>query len=95
MMKNHYVYPVVFEQAKNNVSFYFPDFPGFVGTHETVAKGISAARDLLEEAILQYEAASKPLPSPSDPKSIKLYDPTDRIVFIDVWMPPDEKNNNE
>lgn len=89
-MKNHYLYPCVFEQAKNNVGFYFPDFPGFVGTHETVEKGVPVARDLLAEAILQHKDEKKPLPHPSDSKDIELYDPSDRIVFIDVWLTPYE-----
>lgn len=86
-MKNHFIYPCVFEQAENNVSFYFPDFPA-VGTHESIEKGISTARDLLAESILQCESENQPLPAPTDPKDIKLYEPSDRIVFIDVWMAP-------
>lgn len=86
-MQNHYIYPCVFEQAENNVSFYFPDFPA-VGTHESIDKGIVAARDLLAEAILQCEDDMQPLPAPSDPKDIELHDPSDRIVFIDVWITP-------
>ncbi|MBH8606005.1 type II toxin-antitoxin system HicB family antitoxin [Thermoactinomyces sp. CICC 10521] len=87
-MKNHFIYPCVFEQAQKNVSFYFPDFPGFVGSHENIEKGLPVARNLLAEAILQYEAEGKELPSPSDPKDIELYDPTDRIVYVEIWMQP-------
>ncbi|WP_124728821.1 type II toxin-antitoxin system HicB family antitoxin [Staphylospora marina] len=87
-MKNHYVYPVVFEQAENNVSFYFPDFPGTAGSDKNIVKGIDRARDLLGHEIARYERQGKELPTPSDPKDIELYDSTDRIVFIDVWVPP-------
>jgi len=92
-MKNHYVYPVVFEQAENNVSFYFPDFPGTAGSDENLEKGINRARDLLACVLTRYEEENKPIPEPSDPKDIELYDPTDRIVFIDVWMPPYRDEN--
>lgn len=82
-MKNQYSYPCVFEQAEDNVSFYFPDFPAF-GTHENIEKGVSVARDLLMEVILQYMDEKKPLPHPSDLKNIKLYDPSDQIIFISL-----------
>ncbi|MFD1425824.1 hypothetical protein [Kroppenstedtia sanguinis] len=82
-MKKQYSYPCVFEQARNNVSFYFPDFPA-VGTHENIEKGVPVARGLLRESILQYKDRNQPLPPPSNPKDIKLYDSSDQIVFISI-----------
>ncbi|MDN4069282.1 type II toxin-antitoxin system HicB family antitoxin [Paenibacillus vini] len=87
-MKNHYVYPLVVEHTDTNLSMYFPDFPGTAVTAVRLTDGIPRAKELLAARSLELEEASKNFPEPSDPDEIELYGPRDRIVFIEVFMPP-------
>ncbi|MEK5166208.1 type II toxin-antitoxin system HicB family antitoxin [Paenibacillus sp. FSL R5-0527] len=87
-MKSHYVYPVVVERTDTNLSMYFPDFPGTAVTSVELAEGLSRAKELLAARALELEEAGQPLPAPSEPEQIELEDPSDRIVFVEVFMPP-------
>lgn len=87
-MKNHYVYPVVVERTETNLSMYFPDFPGTAVTAAELTEGLSRAKELLAARAMELEDNGQPLPSPSEPEQIDLEDPSDRIVFLEVYMPP-------
>lgn len=67
---------------------YFPDFPGTAVTSVELAEGLSRAKELLAARALELEEAGQPLPAPSEPEQIELEDPSDRIVFVEVFMPP-------
>lgn len=51
-------------------------------------EGIPRAKELLADRALELEEAGQKLPEPSDPDEIELYGPRDRVVFIEVFMPP-------
>jgi len=85
---NHFIYPVVAEVAESNYSFYFPDFPGTAITAEDISTGIKEAKEMLAFRILELEEKDSPIPAPSAPDKIELFDTTDRIIFVDVYMPP-------
>lgn len=85
---NHFIYPVVVEQAENNYSMYFPDFSGTAILVDDITDGIREAKDMLAFRILELEEKSVEIPTPSNPENIELHDTTDRIIFIDVYMPP-------
>ncbi len=87
-MKSHYVYPVVVERAEANLSMYFPDFPGTAITAVELTEGLSRAKELLAFRAQELEESGQPLPSPSEPDQIELFDVSDRIVFVEVYMPP-------
>ncbi|MDF2724972.1 MAG: HicB family protein [Paenibacillus sp.] len=86
--QTHYLYPVVIEQTENNLSLYFPDFPGTAVTAVELAEGIGRARELLATRIIELEEAGGALPTPTPPEDIELEESSDRIVFLDVFMPP-------
>lgn len=67
---------------------YFPDFPGTAVTATELTEGLSRAKSLLAARALEMEENYKQLPSASEPEQIELEDATDRIVFIEVFMPP-------
>lgn len=87
-MKSRYIYPVVVERAESNLSMYFPDFPGTAVTAIELTEGLSRAKELLAFRALELEEAGQQLPRPSEPDEIELEDPSDRIVFVEVYMPP-------
>ncbi|WP_410769565.1 type II toxin-antitoxin system HicB family antitoxin [Fontibacillus sp. BL9] len=87
-MKTHYVYPLVVEHTDTNLSMYFPDFPGTAVTAVKLVEGIPRAKELLAARAIELEEAGRELPEPSEPDQIELEDVSDRIVFIDVFMPP-------
>ena len=85
---NHFIYPVVVEQAEDNYSMYFPDFPGTAISVDEITEGIREAKDMLAFRILELEEKDLEIPTPSNPENIELHDSTDSIVFIDAYMPP-------
>lgn len=84
----HFIYPVVVETTESNYSLYFPDFPGTAILDDDISTCIREAKDMLAFRILELEEKGLEMPTPSNPESIKLFDSTDRIVFIDIYMPP-------
>jgi predicted RNase H-like HicB family nuclease len=86
--KNHYIYPVVVEKTESNLSIYFPDFPGTAITATDIIEGITRAKELLAFRAIELEEINEPIPNPSNPEQIELFDANDRIVFVEVYMPP-------
>lgn len=87
--KNHLIYPVVVEKAEDGgIGMYFPDFPGTAILSVDMTDGIRRAKEMLVNLVLEREEQKQQLPKPSDPETIELLDPSDRIVFIEVYMPP-------
>ncbi|MNC32767.1 hypothetical protein D3C81_981180 [compost metagenome] len=87
-MKTHYVFPIVVERTETNLSMYFPDFPGTAVTAVELGEGLSRAKELLAFRAQELEETGQPLPAPSEPDQIELEDSSDRIVFVEVYMPP-------
>jgi len=87
-LKSHYVYPIVVEKTETNLSVYFPDFPGAAVTGIDLVETLARAKELLTSCAIELEEKGERLPEPSAPDSIELFDPEDRIVFIEVFMPP-------
>lgn len=86
---NHFIYPIVVETADDGgLGMYFPDFAGTAILVDDITEGIQEAKDMLAFRILELEENEKPLPAPSNPADIVLHADTDRIIFIDVYMPP-------
>jgi len=89
MYKNHLIYPVVIEKAEDGgIGMYFPDFPGTAILSMDIPDGIRRAKEMLVNLVLDKEDQKQLLPKSSEPESIELYSSTDRIVFIEVYLPP-------
>ncbi|KJS49409.1 MAG: hypothetical protein VR66_08675 [Peptococcaceae bacterium BRH_c23] len=67
---------------------YFPDFPGTAILSIDIADGIRKAKEMLVDLVLEKEEQVQPLPIPSAPENISLLDANDRIVFVEIYMPP-------
>lgn len=92
----HYMYPVVVEKAEDGgIGMYFPDFPGTAILASDLIDGMKKAKEVLASRLLEVEEKGEAAPNPSDPAAIELHDPNDRVVFIDIYMPPyrDEEAN--
>lgn len=87
--QNHFIYPVVAEKAEDGgIGMYFPDFPGTAILSMNIADGIRRAKEMLADLILEKEENDEQLPEPSDPRDIELLFTSDRILLVDVYMPP-------
>lgn len=88
-MSNHLIYPVIVEKADDGgLGMYFPDFPGTAILSIDITDGIRKAKEMLVDLVLEKEEQDQPLPIPSSPEDITLLNTNDRIVFIEVYMPP-------
>ncbi|ADG07544.1 type II toxin-antitoxin system HicB family antitoxin [Kyrpidia tusciae] len=85
----HYIYPLVVEKAEDGgIGMYFPDFPGTAILASDITDGIRRAKEMLVDIILNVEEEGKDIPTPSDPDEIELQNSKDRIVFVEIFMPP-------
>ncbi|WP_166245309.1 type II toxin-antitoxin system HicB family antitoxin [Paenibacillus turpanensis] len=88
-LKTHYMYPVVVERAEDGgLGMYFPDFPGTAILVPDITTGLKQTKELLVVRLLELEERNEVVPEPSAPDQIELLDATDRIVFVEVYMPP-------
>ncbi|MEJ3720041.1 type II toxin-antitoxin system HicB family antitoxin [Paenibacillus polymyxa] len=87
-MKNTYIYPAVVEKAVDGLGLYFPDIPGTAVLAPDIQAAVVDAKSMLVDRILELEDIKMDIPSPSDPTSIELNDASDRIVYIEVFLPP-------
>lgn len=84
-----YIYPIVAEQGEDGgIGMYFPDFPGSAVLADDIQTAIKDAKNMLINLMLEIEDKGDTPPTPSTPNKIALEDPSDKIVFIDVYMPP-------
>ncbi|MGX4583386.1 type II toxin-antitoxin system HicB family antitoxin [Paenibacillus chitinolyticus] len=86
--KDSFIYPVVIESADDGVGLYFPDLPGTAIMAADTVTGIKNAKEMMIDRIIEMEDKGLPIPDPSNPENIELYSPTDRIVYLDVYLPP-------
>lgn len=88
-MSNHFIYPIVVENADDGgYGLYFPDFPGTAVLAKDVADGIRRAKEMLVFRILEIEEKGATPPQPSVPEAIEDLETTDRVVYVEVFMPP-------
>ncbi|WP_232229146.1 type II toxin-antitoxin system HicB family antitoxin [Paenibacillus zanthoxyli] len=84
-----YIYPVVAEQGEDGgYGLYFPDFPGTAILAPDIHTAVKDAKDMLINLLLEMEERGEVPPAPSTPAQIEFEDPSDKIVFVDVYMPP-------
>ncbi|GAC43089.1 type II toxin-antitoxin system HicB family antitoxin [Paenibacillus popilliae] len=84
----NYIYPAVVEETPTGVSMYFPDFPGTAVTAPSVVVGIKDAKAMLIHRIEELHDNNEPVPEPSEIGSIQLEEPSDRIIYVEVFVKP-------
>lgn len=88
-MNNTFIFPAVVEQSESGgVGLYFPDIPGTAVLAPDIQTAIRDAKSMLIDRILEMEDNNMAIPSPSEPGDIELNDASDRIVFVEVFLPP-------
>ena len=86
---NHYMFPLVVEKSEDGaLGLYFPDFTGTAILANDISSAIRQAREVLAFRLIELEQQNLPIPKPSNPENIELLDPSDRVVFVDIYMPP-------
>lgn len=91
-----YIFPAVIEKSppaeeggvSEGVGIYFPDVPGVVALAPTAHEAVKDAKQLLIDILLEHEEGDMNIPQASEPEAIILNDPTDIIVFVEVFLPP-------
>ncbi|MDR9852876.1 type II toxin-antitoxin system HicB family antitoxin [Paenibacillus sp. VCA1] len=89
----NYIYPVVVEETQTGVSMYFPDFPGTAVAAPSIVVGIKDAKVMLVHRIEELHDNNESVPAPSEVDAIQLEDPSDRIIYVEVFVipPADDK----
>ncbi|WP_095206069.1 type II toxin-antitoxin system HicB family antitoxin [Paenibacillus sp. O199] len=86
---NTFIYPAVVEKADDGgVGLYFPDVPGTAVLAPDIQTAVKDAKNMLIDRILEMEQNNMAIPAPSDLDVIEMNDPSDRIVFVEVFLPP-------
>ena len=68
-----YVFPAVFTQEKEGgYSIHFPDIEGCITQSENLQDGLTMANDALCLMLYHIEEKQEPIPTPSDPLSLKI-----------------------
>ena len=68
-------YPVVIEQAPNNLSAYVPDLPGCIAVGDTESEVIESIRESIAIYIEELRARGEPIPPPT---------PRPKVVTVEV-----------
>ncbi|WP_145047841.1 type II toxin-antitoxin system HicB family antitoxin [Paenibacillus xylanexedens] len=88
-MVNTFIYPAVVEKGEDGgIGLYFPDVPGTAVLAPDVQTAIKDAKSMLIDRIIEMEHDNTEIPAPSDLDAIELNDPSDRIIFVEVFLPP-------
>ena len=86
MKKDYYIYPAIFEYAKDGISISFPDLPGCISCAKTDEDALYMAKDALGLYIACSEEDNEELKKPSKLNEINLKE-NQRAVLIEVNMP--------
>lgn len=86
MKKDYYIYPAIFEYAKDGISVSFPDLPGCISCAKTDEEALYMAKDALGLYIACSEEDNQEVKKPSKLNEIKLKE-NQRAVLIEVNMP--------
>lgn len=86
MKKDYYIYPAIFEYAKDGISISFPDLPGCISCAKTDEDALYMAKDALGLYIACSEEDNQEVKKPSKLNEINLKE-NQRAVLIEVNMP--------
>lgn len=94
-MKDHYVYPAIFEYVESGIGVTFPDLPGCVSMGDNDADAYRMAKDALSLHLYNMEEDGDEIPDPTPARKVETDGDNEAIVLIDIWMKPfrDEMEN--
>ncbi len=82
-MSNHYIYPAVIEQTKDNYCLYFPDLPGCVVSSNSTEKILELAQKAAQEYLRELECDRKAFPT-ATPASCLSLNEGDTLCMVKV-----------
>ncbi len=85
-MKDHYIYPAIFDYADDGISMEFPDLPGCLPCATTTTEANKNAKEALALHLHGMEKDGDDIPEPTDIRHIK-HEQNQVVVLIEVWMP--------
>lgn len=85
-MKDHYVYPAIFDFADDGIAIEFPDLPGCLPSAHTVEDAVKNAKEAMALHLYNMEIDNETIPDPTPIKRLKASD-NQAILFVEVWMP--------
>lgn len=86
MMKDHYIYPAIFDYADDGISISFPDLPGCFSCASSDEEALSKAKDALGLHLYSMEEDEDDIPNSTPINKIKLEE-NQVVVLIEVFMP--------
>lgn len=81
-----YVYPAIFDYAKDGISVSFPDLPGCFTCASTDAEALRMAKDALSGHMWTLEDFEETIPTPTQLLDVAL-ESNQRAVLVEVYMP--------
>ncbi|MCW3796096.1 type II toxin-antitoxin system HicB family antitoxin [Paenibacillus sp. LS1] len=88
-MINTFIFPAVVEKGEDGgIGLYFPDVADTAVLAPDIQTAVKDAKNMLVDRILEMEHNNMEIPAPSDLDFIELNDPSDRVVFVEVFLPP-------
>lgn len=87
-MKDHHIYPALFDYDADGISVSFPDLPGCFSCGSDDAEAFTMAKDALRGWLLVSEEAGDQIPEPTTLKNVKLENQEQRCVLIEVNLAP-------
>jgi len=84
--KDIYVYPAIFDYAKDGISIEFPDLPGCLPCAYTTEEAIKNAKEAMALHLWSMEKDNDPIPEPTPVDKIHIKK-NQAIMLIEVYMP--------
>jgi len=85
-MKDHYIFPAIFDFADDGISMEFPDLPGCLPSAHTVDDAVKNAKEALALHLYNMELDNETIPMPTPIGQLKP-EKNQAILFVEVWMP--------
>lgn len=86
MKKDYYVYPAIFDYAKDGISIEFPDLPGCLPCAQTTEEAIKNAKEAMALHLWSMEQDGDVIPKPTSIDKLNL-EPNQIPILVEVFMP--------
>ena len=86
-MKDHYVFPAIFEQEDKGISIEFPDLPGCLPCAGDLETALSNAKEAMLLHLFGMEEDGEEIPEPTPFDQIQV-GKHQTLVLVEAYMPP-------
>ncbi len=85
-MKDHYIYPAIFDFADDGITIEFPDLPGCLPSAQNVDDAVKHAKEAMALHLYNMEIDNDEIPNPTSIDKLKP-NTNQAILLVEVWMP--------